>query len=960
MGCVNRQNPECPNCNKSGLAILPVRYAVVPTAIAASLPPSLGNRVTEVKLAHHKYVLRTLRQGYVYIFHEKHPRGSQIKWEIYSVSTRGTLWKQQSTEAIESVGDDPACSRQGHNIPASLIAIEKPENCGKIWIAFSEHAWSEETFKLFASDVRRRDRRMQCFLPATWIASHNYKHGLAGTQTNVEQIIEYQDGFAPSNLVGGQTGKISSRDGTYDTSQLKKSTTRHAMAMRKRQSKEVANTMKAIGQRPDGKNNLPIIVALWDAVGITHELNGFRNDAGGRIEQYFDERALEIAAVNQIEGIRIALESRAGKAARRNAEAEVFQWSPSQSVDRLHNYSIQHPADTAGWNRQADLCARWEKDSEQKVPIHVASDRELFTRLPKKEWEMRMSEIDKSATRALSATTWDGSKTVAQAREENAQRAEKYAVATAWEKYEDLLVGGSNGNSAYKEFKSKYELFLSAADKVISERTDDLIAWLKSKSFLDALIEFDGGHINDSIGFNDTIGTAVFGINSSTNGKKQIDEWVREMRATEGNLLWRAIGLNNVDGIAELNDALQEAEKHREERTLAAAINWINYGNKAFKAFADTYKKCVSVNNANTTASSKAGSKAFGVKLRGYNLHQADKIVMTMGDSVFKHMRINNLADHASEKIIQHIFSIRAFVDPGDSLRLIVVQAQNETEARGQLLRRFRAAKTFLAPGGVGLQTPQAQNLTKAWNDFKENNSKGAASAVKDARLALLVMLIEGSNFAKLMADCKTKGDSKSWWLLAGSGMSITSALFDIASVPAKNLFGADSWSYQRLKGWGGIFSAAGTAVTAIYDVVDTEKAYGKGQYGLAILYFIKAAFGGANFALTAATTFTYAAPMIGRVTGNAAIGTAARVVGTRAATIIGTRILFMAAGAWLTAGAFGIQVLIWIFSDNELENWCSLSAFGKNRTAREAYKTVVEQSTALEKSLIEVGLSHD
>jgi hypothetical protein len=75
----------------------------------------MGNKVSDVKLIQHKYALRTLRQGYLYVFHEKHPRGSQITWEVYSISAAGTLWKQLSPEATKPVDEEPACSRSGHN-----------------------------------------------------------------------------------------------------------------------------------------------------------------------------------------------------------------------------------------------------------------------------------------------------------------------------------------------------------------------------------------------------------------------------------------------------------------------------------------------------------------------------------------------------------------------------------------------------------------------------------------------------------------------------------------------------------------------------------------------------------------------------------------------------------------------------------------------------------------------------
>lgn len=66
-------------------------------------------------------------------------------------------------------------------------------------------------------------------------------------------------------------------------------------------------------------------------------------------------------------------------------------------------------------------------------------------------------------------------------------------------------------------------------------------------------------------------------------------------------------------------------------------------------------------------------------------------------------------------------------------------------------------------------------------------------------------------------------------------------------------------------------------------------------------------------------------------LTGSPVAAGAARAVGARAAAIIGARILFMSAGLWITVGIFGIQVFIWVFTDNELQYWCERCAFGKS-----------------------------
>lgn len=63
-------------------------------------------------------------------------------------------------------------------------------------------------------------------------------------------------------------------------------------------------------RRCSHRSNTPHVLALWDAIGITHELNGYRNDATGWLKKYGDERELQIGAFSAIEGVKKALEKK--------------------------------------------------------------------------------------------------------------------------------------------------------------------------------------------------------------------------------------------------------------------------------------------------------------------------------------------------------------------------------------------------------------------------------------------------------------------------------------------------------------------------------------------------------------------------------------------------------------------------------------------------------------------------
>jgi hypothetical protein len=946
MSCSNPQNPDCVNCNKSGLAILPVRYAVVSNNIDAPLPAQMGNKVSSVKLSQHKYALRTLRAGFIYLFHEKHARGSHIKWEVYSVSEAGTVWKQLSPGAMKPVNAEPVCSRSGHNIPASVITIESPEKCQRVWIAFSEHAWSDKTFNAFEQDSKLRDRRMQTFLPATWIAAGDYRHGLPATQENIETVLEYQPAFKAEKINGRAVPAISGPSGVHKPSHLLIQTTRYPAVARNGQSEPLAKLMGEIGKNSKGKDHPPLLMAVWDAVGIVHELNGFRNDTAGWVEKYNAERDQQVSAMMAVEGLKQALSERAANEVDDFQQGVIENSAMYGDLTKRRANAAKLPADRrAGELEVIDILEDWQR---RQVPATL--------------FRLRLNEANGATEPLRSQQIAQLQKEVDQFladRAKNAKRNVGKARAGSWSLYEKQLAdSGKSGKKVYQEFKDNYEKFLGAVDKLLNERTIDLVAWLESKYLLDALSEFHPEKEEDGLVFDEQIGKAMIGINSSPAGRHKIDEWVKELKASEHNLIWRSIALNQTKNIREVDDFLALAKQHATEETPAGKIDWITTFSKSLKALADTHKKFASTNTSNIDAASEKGSKAFGIKVNPINTRGSDLLMMTVGDRIFGKFRVFGLADRASERMIQHLFTIRTLIEPIDSLNLIRVQVANEPALRQQTLKNLRDAKRLLADGTPAAKTKQAESLRAGWEEFNKTNAK-APSAVRDARLALLIMLIEGVTFSKLLSDCASKNDAKSWWSLVASGMTIASAMFDLASVPVKALAPGlgDSWSYQRLKLYGGVLSAGAAAVTVVLDAQAAIKKKEQGHTFLYFMYGFKMGFGAVNVAVVAATTFTYAAPLITRLTGSVGLGTAARVIGTRAAAVVATRILFMAVGGWVTVIAFGLQILIWIFEKNDLEIWCSLCIFGIEANAKAAYKSSVQQVAELEKVLVNMGM---
>ena len=220
------QQRKCENCEKSGLAILPVRYAVMPKAARVKLPAGImGKGMTDIALTEHQYALRTLRDGWLFVFYEQGVRGRNY-WQAYRVTPDGRLWKQD-LPLPRSPRTDPACAQKSIAVQMDLLAIEHPHKCGKVWLAFSEHAWHADIFKQYAENATLRALRMQMIEPAQWIetGADPSGHAVLATQESIDDVVEYMPGFDPK-LLHPRSDPLSDETGAYSKELLAREATR--------------------------------------------------------------------------------------------------------------------------------------------------------------------------------------------------------------------------------------------------------------------------------------------------------------------------------------------------------------------------------------------------------------------------------------------------------------------------------------------------------------------------------------------------------------------------------------------------------------------------------------------------------------------------------------------------------------------------------------------------------------
>ncbi|MCA8297659.1 hypothetical protein LGN19_28105 [Burkholderia sp. AU30198] len=948
---------QCANCEKTGLPILPVRYTVVPNSVAAKLPAGVsGHGVTDVKLTEHRYALRTLRAGWVYLFYVKGARGSNY-WEAYNVTEDGRLWKQSLPLPAEPT-THPACAKKSIAVPMDIIAIERPDKCtDRVYVAFSQHAWHRDTFELYKKDAALRQQRMQWIEPSKWISAGQDAHGHAvvATRQSIDDVIEYMPGLDPK-LLQPPAQTLSDETGKYKPEVMRQVTTCYPLHIRQASpgsaSDALIRVMSDVGQLAQGKHHPPMLLALWDGIGNVHELNGFRNDAGSWLLTYTRERVKQIDALESITSAEGAV---------RNGAVE--------SKSRLRS------AWTAGWEAMKN-----NPYAADGVPDALVVSPE----------QQAMSDKKIAAAGVI---------TPAEA---------KRIGDAAWPKYYGKL-----DPQKLNVFRPWYESVQKASHQLQANRTPDVGAWLKASTFMATLHDYHENNFDDGHAFAAVIDGALWGLPSEEKGAKLVEDLVNNMDPTQpSSLVWRAYAYNQQDQKEEIKALLAKATEYKTQPASVGdqVSHWADFVSsyliKNLKAFLKFCDKMTDVLKRGATAAS--GSEYIVKGLR------VDQLAVTIGNGLFKWSKSAELADSVGMYLIRGTLMLRGGIAQADTIKLIKAAVVAEPAMRLALQMGYRALRQQgLPPPQAYLRSLQAvgsdkrvKNLTDMWEEVSKSQ-KGASTQL-NARLASTLVVIEMLNFGCLLAKADKSSDD--YALLVASGVSVVGAVFTV-SEKALKAFGSDA--AQTLRNLKAITSFLGGVSAMIQGVVDLHKGFGKvatNNYRIATLYFVKSALGlgtGAAYLLTALTS---SASLLARLAGDGsrivilARGGAAGIAGATARLASFTTPEVADAGGWfarqgaaktagttavgvtaeelgVTIGARGallwlgrsvliltgwevavavvaIQFMIWYFSDDELQTWLEKCAFGR-KPANPAWDAG-KQSNEFETALKVMGLSAD
>ncbi|MCY1535375.1 hypothetical protein D9M68_707760 [compost metagenome] len=266
-------------------------------------------------------------------------------------------------------------------------------------------------------------------------------------------------------------------------------------------------------------------------------------------------------------------------------------------------------------------------------------------------------------------------------------------------------------------------------------------------------------------------------------------------------------------------------------------------------------------------------------------------------------------------------------ISDADALALVREQARSEGVAREVALQRLRTARTFLEANEAIANEPSHKVLRDMWGKMRPVNGRNGSATM---RITVVVGLIELWNFKKLISA--TDKTAKTYAQLIASTATLSAAVIDIAIVPSQ-LAGKKAFGFQKWKLMGGMLGAGASFIGASIDLNEAAERREKKQYKLMVLVGIKAGLGFTAAGAAVITAIATSAPLlkiVGRRVGMNVVVVAVDGIASRVAVASIARVLGVLVGWEIALVLVGIQLLVWYFTPDALEEWCETSAFGR------------------------------
>lgn len=673
------KNHKC-DCMSQGPALLPVRYAVIPEYIKEPLPEwaTSGVSAYPVENENYHYALRAMRRGYIYIYYPY-----LTDWEAWSVCDDGSLWKQISAKNVLEKAE-PDC-RQGtySNGGKDFLTLPYEVLENDIWIAFTQCPWTENTLERYASDGVQRQSRMQCVSSSNWRAPQASQQITEATTANLASVLDYIPAQG-SMLSPGMRLPY----GTHNKIRVSQCVNERYAIVKEPGPQEtlypwksgvVGNTirqMKVRGVKPDGSPVTPLLMALHDATGITHELTGWTNDVLAMAKIFGDERTLEFCTQNLINGVKEIV----NKSSEQNVEAqlsvlpqETFISPPAMD----YSYYMYVQNEKSKGTDPKDILIREEFEKQIKG---------------------KQNEVYK-----------------------------KHQVANDWSKYAQMI-----NQSKWDSFNKCCADLTQKIDEQLAKLIIYRCEWLQTSLFITMLQDFFSNDPVDNANYREIAAFAMAGLNESPSGVKLLDDWIDAYTTTsKTNLVWRTHFYNNPEIMADAEPLLASLQQCS---ISPVSENDVLYFfekngaklNKIFKGFEKATSEISKPLDSNAVFSKRV-------------LYKIDQHMVTVGTRFFSVSRIGPVLNTMNDLIVRTLFSLSSGKSELETKMLFSKYFGWATERRAYITGTvFYSTQRAIRADRLRVASNKYAALEKAYADYFRQPAGSSGYAVTSIRIFVL------------------------------------------------------------------------------------------------------------------------------------------------------------------------------------------------------------------------------
>lgn len=838
--------------------ILPLRYSALyaedeDKSALDKIPEISGSTVSSIPLKNAKYSARLLREGFLYILVN---RFDTYKWEqAYYVNSDSLLSKIDITKPLKVSGGQ------------RFFTLRSVEDITDSYMVFTPDPLSQKTLgKIKSSSVLRNklqqfDIKSLCRSPvkedviSRELIDNNVAEFLAKEDKSISDLLQKQL-FPPL------------------TDPSKEESSPVDLTIRKYIFSNIKQVLNSENGLAEG-----FAVVLSDPIGITQELNNFRNDALEPLKNWMEQED-ENGLTNEQRFYTAELI--------RNLDNAYVEGQKQRSAkQKADMYKARHFSEV----KTSVMKVNGEKFNGEKWSAS-AEDHRLFN-----QYESNAQQIYDAAYAGIT-------------KDQEKEYLEEYK-----RKYAPLIDQG-----ARKKFDQRIDKRSKEQEALLALRAEDHIAWLTSTSFLDALDLYDNRDYVFGWAYSIQVMQATIGMDGTDKGKSLLQSWYYDINLRDrSNLVWSSYALNQTNIRVKGQEELEKFQE-KDNRNCDDSDGWI--GPSANK-LVDGFKQIsTAFNDANKAISDPSSLPSwFKKNFLNTTMTWYTQFIGGIFSKVNGGLKVSSL----ERKVIR------------STLKLLTSQLPKQAADIGM------ARKWYKRGASAGKKKAQALAHASDYLEHDINQAiNGSSSDFLKTRLSIISVLIESyglcqalskqnknsRDYEKIAGSCVVLFGAISDTAASSVGMVVLMGKYHKTDIGDAAKFRLGGFSF-----WGGMLASVGAAFVAVDDAFESMHQLKNRNILLSVVYLVRfmvnIGVAVVGTALTLASSAAYLAKLAS--SGKTAV---ARTLATRLLPV--ARVLASTAIRGTLAAAFSIlswaviiiSIGVWFFGDDALETWCKKCVF--------------------------------